>query len=86
MKWFSYDFDVGLKLHSTAKEAAASAQEAIEDFLDGEWNEDVETVCWGQVLQRAVMKNKRPDPDGTYDYICDYELETVKDDEDERSE
>lgn len=80
LKWFSYDTDGGIMFHASAKEASKAAQRAIEDYLDGEWAEEVESVCWGQVLQIAEMKNKRPDPDGTYDYICDYELETVKDD------
>ena len=48
--------------------------------MDDGWHEEVESVCWGQVVQQATMMNKRPDPDGHYDYLCDYKLAAVGED------
>lgn len=72
-----YGLDGFVSFHDSAEAAKAAAQDDLDNANDGEWNEDVENVCWGKVEQEAVMVNKRPDPDGRYDYLCDCELHDV---------
>lgn len=78
-KYFAYSADSGFELFDTQVEAEAAAESIIagylEDAFDGGWDEDVESVCWGEVKQHTVMADKLPAPDGSpFDYTCDYVL------------
>lgn len=62
-RFFSYDTNSdGFEEHSTKEEARASAQSALDyvtDDGDG-WDEgDVRGICWGEIRERAVIKNRR---------------------------
>jgi hypothetical protein len=90
MKYFSYDpLGNGLELHATEEEAKKSAQDAIDDCLDGgEWYEEVEQICWGDIRQHSTQCDvkKREDCDDdelsifpeSCDYMCNYRLEDAQ--------
>jgi hypothetical protein len=81
--FFFYGSEYGFETFKSAKEASDAAQSAIDDYLgdacDG-WSEEVETVCWGVVMQQATKNNERPRGDedthlGEHiESICDYDL------------
>lgn len=83
INFFSYETDRGFETFKTAEEAISSAQGAIDDYqgdaCDG-WPDEVDSVCWGVVMQEARQCNNRPrDEEDTHlaehiEYICDYEL------------
>lgn len=81
-KYFVYSSDNGFSLFATAEEAEAMAEELIaeyrEDAYDDGWSEDVESVCWGEVSQNAVMVllGAAPNP-ANGSYSCDYVLKAV---------
>lgn len=63
MRFFSNDQEGdGFREHETAEEAQAAAQSALEwatDDSDG-WDEDVVLgICWGEIKERVVIKNRR---------------------------
>lgn len=86
-KYFSNDpCGAGLEFHETAEAARAAAQEALDgerDHADEGWSEEVNDICWGEIVQCAVETSRRPfDPDkdaptcpGTFDEFVDYGLE-----------
>lgn len=90
MRFFSYDpLGDDFVLHATAEEAKKAAQEAIHNSLDGgEWCEEVEHICWGEVREHSTQCNVRERgefseedalglfPDGC-DTMCDYELRAL---------
>lgn len=82
-KYFVYSADNGFEIFDTSAEAEAVAQSIIdthrEDAYEDGWDEDVETVCWGEISQRAsvVSMANTPDPE-TGTYQCDYSLCGVK--------
>ena len=55
-KYFAYDQEVGFDLYDTASEAKKAAQESVDEYrseaAEG-WNEAVENVCWGVVLEKT---------------------------------
>ena len=59
--YFSYGSEFSFECHKTAEEAIAAAEAAIDDYrgdaCDG-WSEEVESICWGVIIQQ----------------VCDYEL------------
>ena len=64
--YFSYNADDGFTLHKTAVEARYEAVEALEfergeAKVNGEWNEDVEEICWGKVAERVVQTESGPE-------------------------
>lgn len=76
--YFSYCTEADYQEHSTKEEAIEAAKSSIDDFQeraasDG-WPEEVERICWGVVVERAEMCNKRPSDNSDFDYICDYAL------------
>ena len=80
--WFAYDVDDGFSFHDTEAEARACAEEALDrccaDASGQEWSEDAQDVCWGSVLQRAVVISREPAPEGAdYDETIDYGLVDV---------
>ncbi|MFG6473098.1 hypothetical protein [Klebsiella variicola] len=80
--YFSYGSERGFEWHKTANEAVDSAEAAIDDYrgdaCDG-WNEEVESICWGIIMQSSTMVGERPRTeedrcDSAIDTICDYAL------------
>lgn len=82
-KYFVYSADNGFEIFDTSAEAEAVAQSIIdthrEDACEDGWDEDVETVCWGEISQRASVVSMDNTPDHeTGTYQCDYSLCGVK--------
>lgn len=80
--YFSYGSEFSFECHKTAEEAIAAAEAAIDDYrgdaCDG-WSEEVESICWGVIIQQAtkVGERKRRKCDRVSPWIervCDYEL------------
>jgi DNA polymerase-3 subunit epsilon len=80
--YFAYDTDGGFTNHDTAKRAQKEAQDAIECFresaCDG-WSDEVDSVCWGVIIQQAEKVDERPvtseDKCASHiDCYCDYAL------------
>ena len=80
--FFSYGSEHSFDLHKSAKEAIESAEGAIDDYrgdaCDG-WSEEVDSVCWGVVLQKSTKVGERPRTgddccDPAIEVICDYAL------------
>jgi hypothetical protein len=66
--WFSYDTGGnGFSLHATREEAKKAAEDALDAYRDDApegWSDDVEDVCYGQVLGRVVETYRKERPDG----------------------
>lgn len=82
-KFFVYSADEGFEIFDTAAEAESVANSIIdmhrEDAYEDGWDEDVETVCWGEISQRANIVSMANAPDlETGTYQCDYALCGVK--------
>ena len=80
--YFSYGSEYNFEWHKTAEEAAEAAEAAIDDYrgdaCDG-WSEEVDSVCWGIILQSSTKVGERPRTeddrcDPAIDTICDYAL------------
>ncbi|WFV29501.1 hypothetical protein NFJ26_22750 (plasmid) [Escherichia marmotae] len=80
--YFSYGSEFSFECHKTAEEAIAAAGAAIDDYrgdaCDG-WSEEVESICWGVIIQQAtkVGERKKRKCDRVSPWIervCDYEL------------
>ncbi|EEX4580130.1 ead/Ea22-like family protein [Escherichia coli] len=80
--YFSYGSEFSFECHKTAEEAIAAAEAAIDDYrgdaCDG-WGEEVESICWGVIIQQAtkVGERKKRKCDRVSPWIervCDYEL------------
>jgi hypothetical protein len=78
-EYFVYSSDNGFETFATAAEAEAVAEDLIskyrEDAYEDGWDDDVESVCWGRVSQkaRAIRVSQTPDPVHG-NYLCDYVL------------
>lgn len=81
--FFSYTSEDGITTHDTAEAAQAEAQAEIgryrEEAADG-WPHEVQDVCWGRILRRAVKKPVDRAPfmggiKGSYMEQVDYVLE-----------
>ncbi|HIB9998904.1 TPA: hypothetical protein ACWZJC_003223 [Escherichia coli] len=80
--YFSYGSEFSFECHKTAEEAIAAVEAAIDDYrgdaCDG-WSEEVESICWGVIIQQAtkVGERKKRKCDRVSPWIervCDYEL------------
>ena len=80
--YFSYGSEHNFEWHKTAEEAVEAAEAAIDDYrgdaCDG-WSEEVDSVCWGIILQSSTKVGERPRTeddccDPAIDTICDYAL------------
>lgn len=61
--FFSYDSSGSYEEHDTAQKAAAYAEDSISDYRDNApdgWSDEVGSVVWGVILQRATIVNERP--------------------------
>lgn len=86
--FFSYGSDCGYEEHDTAEKAIEFAQAEIDDYqgnaCDG-WSDEVNSVVWGVIMQRATETNKRPvSEEDTHvaehiSYMCDFHLLPVID-------
>lgn len=81
-RYFSYGTECGFDWHKTEKEAIESAEAAIDEYrgdaCDG-WSEEVESVCWGVIMQVSTKVDERPRTDDdkcdpAIDTVCDYAL------------
>ena len=85
--FFAYGSECGYEEFETAEEAKNFAEDEISDFRDHAcdgWSEEVTSVVWGIVIQRATMTGLRDvtEDDGCDPAIeqwCDYELLPVID-------
>lgn len=80
--YFSYGSEHNFEWHKTAEEAVEAAEAAIDDYrgdaCDG-WSEEVDSVCWGIIMQSSTKVGERPRNDEdrcdpAIDTICDYAL------------
>lgn len=77
--WFVYDpLGDGLCFYSSEGEARQVAEQILDAYRDmaasNGWPEEIEQVCWGRVSARATKGDEWPDPEGYWDFICDYQL------------
>lgn len=80
--YFSYGSEHCFEHHKTAKDAIAAAEAAIDDYrgdaCDG-WSEEVDSICWGVIMQSSTKVGVRPRTDDdscdpSIDTVCDYAL------------
>lgn len=80
--FFSYDSSGSYEEHDTAEKAAAYAEDSISEYRDNApdgWSDEVGSVVWGVIMQRATMTGLRPvtEEDNVAPHIeefCDYTL------------
>jgi hypothetical protein len=58
-KYFSYSPNYGFEVHESIDDARLTAEEAISGYEEnaleeGEWDDEVESVCYGEVLVEAT--------------------------------
>lgn len=62
--FFAYSPDTGFDTYATAHEAEAAACESLEGYAEDAggtlWDSDVESVCWGEVVEKARQTSRRP--------------------------
>ncbi|UTJ46615.1 hypothetical protein NLZ15_17485 [Atlantibacter subterranea] len=80
--YFSYGSEHQFEWHKTADEAVEAAEAAIDDYrgdaCDG-WSEEVDSICWGVIMQTSTKVGERPRNDDdccdpSIDTVCDYAL------------
>ena len=78
-KYFVYSADNGFEVFATAAQAEQVAEDIInqyrEDAYEDGWDDDVESVCWGEVSKFSAMAPRSPlklDERGVSG--CDYAL------------
>lgn len=80
--YFSYGSEHSFEWHNTQYDAVEAAEAAIDDYrgeaCDG-WSEEVDTVCWGVIMQSSTKIGERPRNeddccDPSIDTVCDYAL------------
>lgn len=79
-EFFAFDQDGGIAFYKTRQEAIDHANESLKYYQQGaadhnEWDEDVDEIRWGVVMQRAKATNISATEDG--ESSCDYELQDV---------
>jgi hypothetical protein len=71
LRFFSYSPNgSGLEFHATAEEAQAEAESQLDEERDlaGEgWSEEVGSICWGEVRQRAVCTEVPAEEGATFE-------------------
>ncbi|HDR2474177.1 TPA: hypothetical protein QCI26_003912 [Enterobacter soli] len=80
--FFSYDSSGCYEEHDTAEKAVAYAEDSISAYRDNApdgWSDEVGSVVWGVIMQRATMTGLRPvtEDDKVAPFIddwCDYTL------------
>lgn len=80
--YFAHDTDGGFTNHDTAERAQKEALDAIEYFRESAgdgWSDEVDSVCWGVILQQAQQTDVRPRTEedkceSHIEEICDYVL------------
>lgn len=79
--FFVYDPNDGIEFYETEERAKAEAEKYIESYRDEAqegWADEVEGVCWGEVIQHTVQTSCTPAPEGSeFDEICDYGLQNL---------
>ena len=86
--WFVSSESESAKYFKTEDEAVNYANDSTDNYLDGSWNEDVETILVGQVTHQAGKANvtERPEESeldddsedangiywGEFEHRCDY--------------
>ncbi|ENF7816940.1 hypothetical protein ABR157_002720 [Enterobacter soli] len=61
--FFSYDSSGCYEEHDTAEKAVAYAEDSISEYRDNApdgWSDEVGSVVWGVIMQRATMTGLRP--------------------------
>ncbi|CAM4009068.1 MULTISPECIES: hypothetical protein [Lelliottia] len=80
--YFSYGSEHNFEWHKTAELAVEAAESAIDDHrgeaCDG-WSEEVDSICWGVIVQSSTKVGERPRTeddscDPAIDTVCDYAL------------
>lgn len=80
--YFSYGSEHNFEWHKTQQAAVEAAEAAIDDYrgeaCDG-WSEEVDSVCWGVIMQTSTKVGERPRTeedscDPSIDTVCDYAL------------
>ena len=80
--YFSYGSEHYFECHKTKEAAVEAAEAAIEDYrgdaCDG-WSEEVDSVCWGVIMQTSTKIGERPRTeedscDPSINTVCDYAL------------
>lgn len=71
---FFVDTGDGIHFLDNEEEAKAEAEKALafwreKSVSDGEWDEQAERVCWGEIRQESVPNYEGP--------FCDYVLKAV---------
>ena len=77
--YWSFDVDGGMQWHDTAEEAERAADDRLtiyrdEADSDGEWPDDVESICWGRVLGHVVETTGTIEEFGEVREWVDYHL------------
>ncbi|UFT92850.1 hypothetical protein [Pectobacterium carotovorum] len=82
--YFAFTYDHGSEFFETQREAITFCEESIDDYRDNRedgWDEDVQHVCWGVILQMAQGFDAQgihtSDRRHTYQ-TCDYRLDDVQ--------
>lgn len=72
-KWMVIGPD-GCDMFDTLTEARAAAEETLEP--NGQWPDGIDQTCYGAFVPFGWARevNRRPDPSGAFDYLCEYEL------------
>ncbi len=78
-QWFVCDPDNNIyEFFETEEDAVSYAQDCVNACLDEEWSDGVESIFVSKITHRTVVINSRPDPDGRFDALCDYEIQKIK--------
>lgn len=92
--YFLNDPNNGFETFATKEECEKAASEAIQNYLDDAWDDDVINVVTGIITHEATQINRvdRPDDEDLdeegcdhdgydwqeFEYYCDYELQPIK--------
>ena len=73
--FFSYDFDKGFVVHKTKPQARKEAVGALEFAQDGEIQEGIEIICWGEIYEVAgCVEHIECNPGDEFDFRERWEL------------
>jgi hypothetical protein len=77
----------GVEFFDTKEEAQSRAEWNFEQeriYAGDGWDENVDEICWGKVIQKVERTScKEAPPDSDFDEIWEYDLLPVIDDQDE---